>query len=163
MDVTCAIDLLWFTEQSVLNWMLAIGITLLVVDIIFFDTDLLTLLAMGVFAWWGTVLLNPPTEWSALTFITFLFLWTLFYYVFWKLLIRRTINKFIKAAAPKDHLGETLPGKCGHICSTPDSRFIKIEDQIFPISERDHKWVTDGERVRITDFKNGVAYVEKII
>ncbi len=162
MDYDSLTAWLWMADQSVLNWMLAVGITLLLVDLLFFDTDLLTLVAMALFAWWGTVRINPPTEWSVFTFIIFLLLWAIFYYVFWKLLIRSTINRAIKAVAPKDHLGETLPGKTGHICGNHESRFIKIEDQIFPISARDHAWVEHDELVRVTAFKDGAVFVEKI-
>ncbi|MBQ4593511.1 MAG: hypothetical protein IJA81_02645 [Akkermansia sp.] len=154
-------DFLWVSNGEFLHWMLAVSLTLLVVDI-FINTDILTLLAMGLFAAWGILCVAPPAQWGVLTFIVFILLWAGLYYGLWRKLISPIVNGYVRKRAPEDDLGTILCGKTGTVCGEPGSYCIKVGDQLFPIAAEYHDTLHEGERVRITRFAEGVAHIETI-
>ena len=153
-------DFLWVSDGVFLHWMLAASITLLVLDIFFFNTDFLTLLAMGLFAAWGTMSISPPAQWSILTFFIFILLWAALYYGLWKKLISPVVNGYVHKRAPEDDLSTLLTGKTGTVCGEPGSFCLKVGDQLFPLAAEHHATVKEGDTVRITRFEGGVAHVE---
>ncbi len=152
-------DFLWVSDGVFLHWMLAVSITLLVLDIFFFNTDFLTLLAMGLFAAWGTMCISPPAQWSILTFFIFIIIWAALYYGVWKKLISPVVNGYVHKRAPEDDLGTLLTGKTGTVCGEPGSFCIKVGDQLFPLAAEQHGSVKEGDTVCIARFEGGVAHI----
>lgn len=153
-------DFLWVSDGVFLHWMLAVSITLLVLDIFFFNTDFLTLLAMGLFAAWGTMCISPAAQWSILTFFFFILIWAALYYGLWRKLISPLVGGFVNKRAPEDDLSTILTGKTGTICGEPGCYCVKVGDQLFPLAEQYHAKVQEGNHVRISCFKEGVAHIE---
>lgn len=154
-------DFLWMSDASFLHWMLAFSITLLVLDIFFFNTDFLTLLAMGLFAAWGTMNIAPAAQWTVLTFFIFILVWALLYYGLWRNLISPLFNNFINKRAPEDDICTLLIGKCGKVCGERNSFCLKVGDQIIPIAEDDQALVDEGDTAAITSFAEGVVHIVK--
>lgn len=152
-------DFLWVSDSVFLHWMLAASITLLVLDIFFFNTDFLTLLAMGLFAAWGTMCIAPPAQWSILTFFIFILLWAALYYGLWKKLISPVVNGYVHKHAPEDDLSTLLAGKTGTVCGEPGNYCLKVGDQLFPLAAEHHAAVKEGDTVRIARFEGGVAHI----
>ena len=152
-------DFLWMSDGVFLHWMLAISITLLVLDIFFFNTDFLTLLAMGLFAAWGTMHIAPPAQWSILTFFIFILVWAALYYGIWRKLISPVVNGYLRNRAPEDDLATLLVGKNGIVCGEPGNYCVKVGDQLFPLSAEHHSAVQEVDTVRIVRFENGVVHV----
>ena len=153
-------DFLWWSDSTFLHWMLAISLTLLILDIFFFNTDFLTLIAIGLFAAWGTMLVSPPAQWSLLTFLVFVILWAGLYYGLWRRVISPLVNGYVHKHAPDDDLSTMLVGKTGIVCGEPDNFCIKVGDQYFPLAPESQAHLTAGDTVSITRFAKGMAYVD---
>ena len=154
-------DFLWVSDGVFLHWMLAISITLLVLDVFFFNTDFLTLLAMGLFAAWGTMSIAPSAQWTVLTFFIFILIWALLYYGLWKNLISPLLTRYLNKRAPEDDITTLMQGKKGTVCGEPGSFCIKVGDQLIPIAEEDQPGLTEGSSVTITSFQSGAARIRK--
>ena len=151
-------DFLWWGNGAFLHWMLAVSITLLILDIFFFNTDFLTLIAIGLFAAWGTMLISPPAQWGPLTFILFIAIWAGLYYGIWRKLLSPLINGYLRRHAPEDDLSAMLTDKTGTVCGQQGNYCIKVGDQMFPVAPESQQQLCEGDCVRITLFCNGMAY-----
>lgn len=152
-------EFLWVSDGVFLHWILAASITLLVLDIFFFNTDFLTLLAMGLFAAWGTMNVAPPAQWSVLTFFIFILIWAALYYGLWKKLISPLVGGYVNKRAPEDDLSKQLVGKTGTVCGEPGSFCVKVGDQLFPLALQHHAQVKEGDIVNISSFTEGAVHI----
>lgn len=152
-------DFLWVSDGVFLHWILAASITLLVLDIFFFNTDFLTLLAMGLFAAWGTMNVSPPAQWGVLTFFIFIILWAALYYGLWRKLISPLVGGYVNKRAPEDDLANLLAGKSGTVCGEPGCFCVKVGDQLFPLAAQYHATVKEGDVVRIDHFAEGSIHL----
>lgn len=143
-----------------LHWMLAISLTLLVLDV-FCNTEVLSWISMLVFALWGTMQFDLPVQWMVLVFILILILCAVLYYTIWTHCVRRLVMDVIMRKAPKE-AQESLVGTRGHILGERDCLCIKFGDQILPVSARSRDGLTAGDEVEIVSFTNGFAEVRRV-
>lgn len=159
-------DFLWISDGVFLHWILAISLTLLVLDVFFLDSDILTLIAMGLFAAWATLCVAPPAQWGPMVFILFLAVWAIMYYGLWKHIVRPALKNYVDKRAPIDDLAKKMPGQEGRVMVQShdgvDSLCIRIGDEIFPIDPQERPFLQDGDTARIVKFEEGIAHVRKI-
>ena len=75
-------DFFGVSNGTFLHWMLAISLTLLVLDV-FCNTEFLSWISMLVFSLWGTMQFELPVQWSVLVYIVILIICAVFYYTLW--------------------------------------------------------------------------------
>lgn len=142
-----------------LHWMLAVGLTLLVLDI-FINTELLAWVALVIFAAWGTWLLGLPIQWSVLAFIVFFALAVAIYYTLWVQVVRRAVQGLWLRKAPAETV-DTFAGKTGRVIGGGENLCVRCGDHIFPIAESDRAGLAEGDSVRITALDGATARVQK--
>lgn len=123
----------YLNSAAFLHWMLAIGLTLLVLDV-FINTELLSWISLLVFAAWGTWMLGLPIQWSVLVFLAFLGLAAAVYYTLWNHVIRRLAAGYLLRKAPAEAM-EELKGKRGTIIGAGEQLCVRCGDQLFPVAE----------------------------
>ncbi|MGN0836191.1 MAG: NfeD family protein [Akkermansia sp.] len=144
---------------SFLHWMLAIGITLLLLDV-FFNTELLSWLALVIFAAWGTWLAGLPLQWSVLVFCGFLALAVGLYFTMWNQLVRPFVMRVLLRSSPRESI-EALSGRQGCIIGSGEQLCVRIGDQIFPLAESCRAGLAAGDTVRVLGMEGAAALVEK--
>lgn len=153
-------DFFGISNGVFLHWMLAISLTLLVLDV-FCNTEVLSWISMLVFALWGTMQFNLPVQWLVLVFIVILILCAVLYYTLWTHCVRRLVMDVIMRRAPKE-AQEDLAGTCGHIVGEGASMSVRFGDQILPVSARSRAGLTAGDEVEIVSFTNGFVEVRRL-
>lgn len=151
-------DFFGVSNGTFLHWMLAISLTLLVLDV-FCNTEVLSWLSMLVFALWGTMQFDLPVQWSVLVFVLILILSAVLYYTIWTHCVRRLVMGGIMRHAPKEAL-ENLQGTTGRIAGEGDSLCVKYGDQFLPVAESSRAGLSAGDLVEITAVENGFACVK---
>ena len=146
-------------DGTFLHWMLAIAITLIILDV-FFCTEWLSFLSLITFAAWGAWRLDLPTQWSGLVFLVFLGIGITFYYACWRGFIRNTVSKTFLKNASEEQIN-SMVGRVGTIIGERDAACIKVQDEIYPIAHDCQEGLREGEQVAITSFKEGIAYVTR--
>ncbi len=144
-------------DASFLHWILAIAVTLIVLDV-FICTEWLSMLSLLAFAAWGTWMLDVPTQWSVFFFLVFLIIGIAFYFLFWRSVIRRTVAKTFLRNATDEQIN-TMVGRSATVINTGDAPCIKVQDEIYPLSEGCPANLQVGDRVVITAFNKGIATV----
>lgn len=142
-----------------LHWMLAVGITLLVLDV-FVNTELLSWLALMIFAAWGTWLAGLPLQWSVLVFCAFLALAAGLYFAMWNRLVRPFVMRVMLRHSPRESI-ETLSGRQGCIIGSGEQLCVRLGDQIFPLAECCRAGLVAGDRVVVCGMEGAAALVEK--
>lgn len=148
-----------FSTETFLHWLLAAGITLLVLDV-FFCTEFLSWCSLVIFAAWGTWLLDLPLQWSALCFIGFLALGFAFYYLLWARAVRPLVMNVLLHKAPAE-FEDKLAGAAGVILGSGDSLSVRVGDQLFPVSPAARHGLQEGDAVTVSSFTDGFATVKK--
>lgn len=152
-------DFFGISNGTFLHWMLAISLTLLVLDV-FCNTEFLSWISMLVFALWGTMQFDLPVQWLVLVYIVILIISAVFYYTIWTHCVRRLVMEVILRRAPKE-AQESLVGTRGRIVGEDDSLSVKYGDQFLPVAEPCRGGVSAGDVVVITEVKDGYACVTK--
>ncbi len=149
-----------FSNGTLFHWLLAVSITLLVLDV-FICTELLSWVALVLFALYGTWLCALPLQWSVLVFLGCLALEMGLYYTLWAQLVRPLVMKVALRGAPDD-IQENPVGRVGRAMRADDGSFcVKVADLLYPIAEEDCQLLTDGEQVSVTALVGGIARVQK--
>lgn len=143
-----------------LHWMLAICQTLLVLDI-FCNTEVLSWAALMVLAAWGTLQFELPVQWMVLVFILLLLVAAGIYYTLWNHCVSRFFMGLLTRSAPLDGQ-DSLIGKTGRIVTHGEDMCVKIGDQLFPVADSCRTGLSAGDSVRLTDFADAHAKVEKL-
>lgn len=151
-------DFFGVSNGTFLHWMLAISLTLLVLDV-FFNTEFLSWVSMLVFSLWGTMQFDLPVQWSVLVYICILMLSAVFYYTLWTHCVRRLVMDCLLRRAPRE-AQDCLAGTRGRIVGEGDSLSVKYGDQFLPVAEECRGQVSAGEVVIITEVKSGFAWVK---
>lgn len=159
-DALFLADFFGVSNGTFLHWMLAISLTLLVLDI-FCSTEVLSWISMLVFALWGTMQFDLPVQWSVLVFILILIICAVLYYTLWTHCVRRLVMDGIMRRAPKESQ-EKLSGTLGRIVGEGESLSVKYGDQYLPVATENRSAVTPGDRVEITAVEHGFAYVKRL-
>ena len=152
-------DFFGVSNGTFLHWMLAISLTLLVLDV-FCNTEFLSWISMLVFSLWATMQFELPVQWMVLVYILILILCAVFYYTLWTHCVRRLVMDCIMRRAPKE-AQESLAGTPGKIVGEDDNLSIKYGDQYLPVASELRHAYTAGDSVVITEVKDGFAYVKR--
>lgn len=159
MFLAIAETFLGIDHGTFLHIMLAVAITLLVLDI-FVCTELLSWGALLLFAAWGTWLVGAPWQWSVLVFIGFLVLVCVLYYTLWVQCVRRVVMDLVLRRAPREST-EQAAGKTATVLGEGENLCIRWEDHIIPIEENDRDALSAGDKVVIEAIRGGLAHVRK--
>ena len=141
-----------------LHWMLAISLTLLVLDV-FCNTEILSWASMLIFALWGIMQFDLPMQWMVLGFVLILILCAVLYYTIWTHCFRRVIMGVIMRRSPME-AQDSLSGTPGRIVGTGDSLCVKYGDQFLPLAQECRESVAPGDEVLICEVKSGYAWVK---
>lgn len=152
-------EVLGVGSGTFLHWALAVGLTLLVLDV-FFCTEFLAWVGLGLFALWGTLLLDLPLQWSALVFMAFLAVGFAFYYTLWVQVVRRLVAGYLNRHAYKEGR-EQLAGRTGEIRAEGGSVMVRCGDELLAVAEPCRAGLHHGDRVTIVKYEAGLATVEK--
>lgn len=150
-------DFFGVSNGTFLHWMLAISLTLLVLDV-FCNTEFLSWISMLVFAFWGTMQFELPLQWLVLVYIVILILCAAFYYTLWTHCVRRLVMDVILRRAPKE-AQENLAGTRGSIVGQGENLCVKYGDQFLPVADECRQMLSAGDSVVITSVKDGFATV----
>lgn len=142
-----------------LHCLLAAGLTLLVLDV-FFCTELLSWLALALFALWGAWQMALPLQWSVLVFIIFLGIGFAAYFLLWVRIVRPLVMGVLLRKAPAE-FDSLLAGKPGVILGSGDSLSVRVGDQIFPVDPTCRSGLQEGDAVTLTTLADGFARVSK--
>ncbi len=155
-------DFLWMSDGDFLHYWLAISLTLIILDV-FINTDLLSWVAMALFATWATACIDPPSAWSVLVFAGFFMLAATFYMtVLKKIAIGLTQLAENKADTPPEP-EQTLPGKTGKVkLGEDDYLSVVIDGQTYLIDDKCRPNISPGDTVAITDYNKGIVKVCKV-
>ena len=151
-------DFFGVSDGTFLHWLLAISLTLLVLDI-FCNTEVLSWLSMLVFALWGTMQFDLPVQWFVLVYILILIVCAVLYYTLWTQCVRKLVMDVIMRHATKE-AQENLAGTTGRIAGEGDSLCVKYGDQFLPVAESCRAGLSAGDMVEITAVENGFASVK---
>ena len=154
-------DFFGVSNGTFLHWMLAISLTLLVLDV-FCNTEFLSWISMLVFSLWGTMQFELPVQWSVLVYIVILMICAALYYTLWTQFVRRLVMNCLLRKAPRE-AQESLAGTRGKIVGEGDSLSIKYGDQFLPVAESCRSGLAAGDSVTITAVKDGFASVERSV
>lgn len=152
-------DFFGVSNGTFLHWMLAISLTLLVLDI-FCNTEFLSWISLLVFALWGTMQFDLPVQWLVLVYIIILIISALFYYTLWTHCVRRLVMDYLLRRAPRE-AQESLAGTHGRIVGAGDSLSVKYGDQFLPVAVDCRSGLSVGDDVIITGVKDGFATVKR--
>lgn len=153
-------DFFGVSNGTFLHWMLAISLTLLVLDV-FCNTEVMSWISMLVFALWGTMQFELPVQWLVLVFIVILILCAVLYYTIWTHCVRRLVMEVIMRRAPKE-AQEDLAGTSGRVVGEGDSLCIKFGDQILPLAVECRTGLKAGDAVVIESLRNGFVHVTRL-
>ncbi len=142
-----------------LEWILAIVITLFIIDI-FVSTEYLTWIAILLFSTYVTWKMSPPWHWAILIFILISSILIVLYYLFLRKIIKRGIEKTVMQNQNKDIL-EAISGKTGIIHIVDGKIFVKLNDELWQIANADQEIYSEGEKVVVTAVCNGKLNVKK--
>lgn len=159
MFIALAETFLGIDHGTFLHIMLAVAITLLVLDI-FVCTELLSWVSLLLFAAWGTWLVDAPWQWSVLVFIGFLVLVCVLYYTLWVQCVRRVVMDLVLRNSPREST-EQMVGKPATVLGEGENLCIRWEDHIIPIESDDRAGLSAGDKVIIEAVRGGMAHVRK--
>lgn len=152
-------DFFGISNATFLHWMLAISLTLLVLDV-FCNTEVLSWVSMLVFALWATMQFDLPVQWMVLVYVLVLIVCAVFYYTLWTHCVRRLVMDGVMRNAPRE-AQDNLAGTPGHIVGEGDSLSVKYGDQYLPLEKSCRAGLAAGDAVVITGVKNGFAQVKR--
>ena len=151
-------DFLWMSDGDFLHYWVAICLTLIVLDF-FINTEVLSWIAMFIFATWATAWCDPHGVWSVLVFLLFLAVAVALH-----LFVLRKITLLLAKAATKDAPAEAndmLVGQRGEVCGSGENLSIKVDGVIYPIASTCHSMVNSGDFAEVAEFKDGLVYIKK--
>ena len=152
-------DFFGISNGTFLHWMLAISLTLLVLDV-FCNTEFLSWLSMLVFSLWATMQFDLPVQWMVLLYVLVLILCAVFYYTLWTHCVRRLVMDGVMRNAPRE-AQDNLSGTLGRVVGEGDSLSVKYGDQYLPLAESCRSGLVAGDAVIIVSVKDGFAQVKR--
>lgn len=143
-----------------LHWSLAVGLTLLVLDVLF-CTEFISWVGLVLFSLWGTLLLDLPVQWSVLVFMGFLAVCFVFYYTLWVHVVRRFVMGYLNRKGYKE-ARDQVAGRTGEIRGEGGEAMVKCGDELLRLTDDCRAGLSQGDRVRILRYEDGKAHVEKL-
>lgn len=152
-------DFFSLSNGEFLHWMLAVALTLLVLDV-FINTELMSWAALVIFAAWGTWEIGLPLQWSLLVFLGFLTLGFALYFSLWDRCVRPLFMHALNHRAPKESVAADI-GACGTIVGEGEQLCVRCQDRLYPLSPACHGTLKAGDTVRIAAMDGATAIVER--
>ena len=148
----------WLTGWFSSEWLLAILLTLFLLDAILMSKVLSHVAVFLTSAWlclrfltWG----KWTVFWAVLIFLAVY----LAYYVIFARIVGSLVAKALLRGSPEEKL-QRIVGQTGHIRIVAGTAMFKWSGEFWPIQE-EHPDFRDGEVVKCIDFSDGCAVVEK--
>lgn len=156
------IDVLTF-----LHWMLALSLSLFILDI-FIQTEFLSWLSLILFAAYFTLLIQThwllPIQWSFIIFFLFLVLAFVFYFLEWSRVIKPIIQKSLLKHATAEH-DERAVGGTGIFRIIDGQYFVEWDGILWKAVKGENcpplSQLCDCEKVTITKSEAGTLSIEK--
>ncbi len=158
------ISSLQIDPMSVLHWMLAISITLLVLDL-FIQTEFISWVSLLIFAGYISLLcdthLDLPIQWTVLVFIAGLALSIALYYALWsklqllikKTLLRKATPEYLNRAAGEIAIYRLMEG----------ASFVEWNGELWSAqAEKSNDEFSEREQVKISRQVSGKLFIRKI-
>ena len=152
-------DFFSLSNGEFLHWMLAVALTLLVLDV-FINTELMSWAALVIFAAWGTWEIGLPLQWSVLVFLGFLTLGFALYFTLWNRCVRPLFMHTLNRRAPKESVTADV-GVRGTIVGEGEQLCVRCQDRLYPLTPDGTAGLHAGDSVRITALEGAVAKVVK--
>lgn len=153
-------DFFSLSNGEFLHWMLAVALTLLVLDV-FVNTELLSWTSLVIFAAWGTWEIGLPLQWSLLVFLGFLTLGFALYFTLWNRGVRPLFMVWLNRNAPKESVSADI-GARGIIVGEGEQLCVRCQDRLYPLAPTGAHGLKAGDAVRITALEGAVAVVEPV-
>ena len=148
----------WLTTWFSSGWLLAVILTLFLLDLTILPL-IVGHLAVILMTAWICLRFGPWGKWTVIWCILIFFgvygLYLLAYAT-----IGRWFSLLFQRGAPKEKVHRII-GKTGHIRIVSEKTMLKWDDELWPIQE-EHADFQDGETVKCVAFKDGIAIVQKI-
>lgn len=144
-------------NATFLHWTLAIGVTLLVLDL-FCNTEVIAWIALFCFATWATFLTGAPLQWSLLIFLLYLAVAVALYYAVWSVVVRPFVVGLMLRHSPAED-DQLLVGRHGTIVGEGEEMHLRIADELWPIAENSRSGLRPGDQATVTAYRNGVVNV----
>ncbi len=143
----------------VLEWLIALSLTLLIIDL-FFDSEFLSWTAMLILTSYFTYKIGPELKWGILVFLLILSVIVLLYYTAYRSLIVNTVHKTLLRNAP-DETTDRIVGKKLRIRIINGVTMVKWDDELWHVANADTLSLADGDEVIVEAFADGQATVKK--
>lgn len=148
-------NFLWLSDSEFLHYWIAVSLTLIILDF-FINTEILSWVAMILFAVWATAWVEPSAAWSILVFILFLAIAIAFYMIVIKGIPKVLANSATKIAPAG--MNETLIGMRGPVCGSGENLSVNLNGVIYPIATCFHAKYKAGDVIEVEDFREGMVY-----
>jgi len=151
-------NILSFIDPSVsgLTWVIAISLFVILVDI-FFETKILTVLALLGVSVYFSLLFDISTKWRiSISILCWLGTSAGYYFIAGKFLVPTVKSLFTKGYNEVDATGEE-----GVYRVIEDKRFIYWNGDLWGVKAHEHEDFSDGQTVLITSSENGKFTIEQ--
>lgn len=145
-------------NTTFLNWALAIGVTLLVLDL-FCNTEIIAWIALFCFATWATFLTGVPLQWSLLIFLLYLAAAAALYYAVWSVFVRPFVVGLMLKHGPAEE-DQLLVGRRGTIVGEGDEMHLRLADELWPVAESSRSGLKPGDSATVISYRNGQVTVK---
>jgi hypothetical protein len=138
------------------EWLLALSLTLFLLDIVLFQTEVLTWAGISLLSGWIVWRVEFASGvWSVVSFIVFVFFFSIVYYVFF----RATIGKFVRRTFNRnspDEIQTKIVGAHGHIHYVDGKPYFRWNgEELLPINIEESSSLEEGRAVTVASFANG--------
>ncbi len=144
---------------EVAHWLLAIAVTLLVLDL-FFQTEALSLVSAGLFALYFTLWTDAPVQWDVLVFLGYALLVLLLYMLFWRRCVLPLMARLFLRNAVRESV-ENAPGSTGVFRRIGDACFVEWNGELWSVEAEDLAAFADREPVAIQNQSKGTFLIAK--
>lgn len=141
------------------EWLVALTVTLLVVDL-FYESEILSWIAMLTLTTYFTLKIDPSLNWLILTYLLILSIIALFYYTLYRMLVVKAVQKTLLRHAPDEKIDEIV-GQHVRVRIINNMTMIKWDDTLWNITNAETDTFADGDKVIVTAFKDGLATIKK--
>lgn len=148
-----------------LHWMLAISVTLFLLDV-FIQTDIFVILSLLLFSLYATLLVDVhcslPVQWDLLVFLIFIALAFAFYCLVWHKLLSPFLCKLFLSKASQESF-ETAAGQKAVFRLIEHQFFVEWNGELWPAdSSCALSSFSDREEVVIESLDGGKLFIKKI-
>ena len=143
-------------EWLIPEWLVALSLTLFVLDI-FFMTEVLSWAGVLSLSAWLTWRIDVPFKWMILVFIASFIGFAFLYWFCFRNTVGTIVRRILQGKSPKESL-YALEGAKGRIKCISNKMFLDVEGELWPVAPGSAN-VGDGAIVRVTMVKNGAAVV----